>query len=85
MKDLIIFLCISRFNIKEQKAEILKEFFSQNEIKTTKKKKDGKLDLVEVLLISNTEEDDHKDLIELVPDTNEQNRESKLSLLQTTT
>ncbi|CAG8206757.1 unnamed protein product [Penicillium salamii] len=84
-----MFLCTSRFNIEEQKTKILKEFFSQNKIKITKEKKNRKLDLIKILLISNTEENDHKvdykDLIKLISNTNKQNRELELSFLQTIT
>lgn len=85
----MIFLCISRFDIEEQEAKILKEFFSQSEIEAVKEEKDRKLDLVEFLPISDIEEEDHKidneDLIELVLDIVKRDKEPKPSLLQTVT
>lgn len=89
VEDLMMFLCTSRFDMEEQEAEILKEFFSQSEIEAAKEEKDGKLDSVEFLPISDTEEEDHEidneDLIELVPDVVERDKEPEPSLPWTAT
>ncbi|KAJ5751474.1 uncharacterized protein N7511_008439 [Penicillium nucicola] len=73
IEDLMMFLCTSRFDMEEQEAKLLKEFFTWDEIEAAKEEKDGKIDLIEVDLISDTEEqedeidhqDKNQDLIEL--------------------
>lgn len=90
VEDLMMFLCTSRFDMEEQEADILKEFFSQSEIEATKEEKDGKLDSVEFLPISDTEEQDNdevedEDLIELGPELIEQDEGPEPSLPQTAT
>ncbi|CAG8372355.1 unnamed protein product [Penicillium salamii] len=90
MEDLMMFLCTSRFNIEEQEEDLLKEFFSHSEIEATREKKDKKLNSVEFLTISDTEEqdqdkDDDEDLIELDLDAVEQDQQPKPSLPETGT
>ncbi|CRL31174.1 HAT dimerisation [Penicillium camemberti] len=56
IKELILFLCISRFDLKLHEAKELKQFFSLNEIEALREEKDDKLDDVEFEQISDTEE-----------------------------
>ncbi|CAG8305403.1 unnamed protein product [Penicillium salamii] len=56
IEDLMMFLYTSRFNIEEQKKDLLKQFFSHSKIEATKEKKDEKLNSVEFLTISDTKE-----------------------------
>ena len=56
----MMFLCTSRFDLDEQKAEILKEFFSIYKIEAGKEEQDKKLEDIEIELISDTEELDSK-------------------------
>ncbi|KAJ5827774.1 hypothetical protein N7447_004537 [Penicillium robsamsonii] len=56
IKDLMMFLCTSRFNIEEHEAKLLKEYFTWDEIEAAKEEKEGKIDLMEDNLISDTEE-----------------------------
>lgn len=73
IEDLMMFLCTSRFDIEEQEAKLLKEYFTWDEIEAAKEEKDGKIDVIENDLISDTEEqeveidnqDKNRDLIEL--------------------
>ena len=59
--------------IEEQEAKLLKEYFTWDEIEAAKEEKEGKIDLIEDDLISDTEEqeaeiynqDKNQDLIEL--------------------
>lgn len=51
-----MFLCTSRFDLKEKESQQLEKFFSYEEIKAAKEEKDERLDEVEVELISDTEE-----------------------------
>ena len=57
----MIFLCTSRFDLEEQEAKRLEEFFTQDEIEVAKEEKDKRPDGVEVDLISDTEELDKGD------------------------
>lgn len=52
----MMFLCISRFDIEEQEAKLLKKFFSHDEMEAAKEEKDKKLDDIEIEPISDTEE-----------------------------
>ncbi|KAJ5346133.1 hypothetical protein N7452_004137 [Penicillium brevicompactum] len=73
IEDLTMFLCTSRFDIEEQEAKLLKEYFTWDEVEAAKEEKDGKIDVIENDLISDTEEqeveidnqDKNRDLIEL--------------------
>lgn len=56
IKELILFLCTSRFDLKLHEAKELKQFFSLNEIEALREEKDDKLDDVEFEQISDTEE-----------------------------
>ncbi|CAG8404696.1 unnamed protein product, partial [Penicillium salamii] len=90
VEDLMIFLCTSRFDMEEQETDLLKQFFLHSEIEATREEKDRKLDSVEFLTISDTEEQDQnevddKDLIELDLDAIEQDQRSEPSLPQTRT
>lgn len=58
IKELIIFLYISWFDIKEWEVKLLEKFFFYKEIESVKKKKDKKLDKIEIDLINNTKEQD---------------------------
>ncbi|KAJ9476332.1 hypothetical protein VN97_g13223 [Penicillium thymicola] len=69
----MMFLYTSRFDIEEQEAKLLKEYFTWDEIEAAKEEKEGKIDLIEDDLISDIEEqeaeiynqDKNQDLIEL--------------------
>ncbi|KAJ5274016.1 hypothetical protein N7478_009141 [Penicillium angulare] len=73
IEDLMMFLCTTRFDMEEQEAKLLREFFTWDEVETAKEEKDGKIDLIEVDLISDTEEqedeidnqDKHRDIVEI--------------------
>lgn len=58
IKELMMFLCTSSFDIEEQEARLLKKFFSHDEIEAAKEEKDKKLDEGEIDLISDTKEQD---------------------------
>jgi mRNA deadenylase 3'-5' endonuclease subunit Ccr4 len=58
IEELIMFLCTSRFDIKEREAKLLEKFFSYKEMESVKEEKDKNLDEIEIDLISNTEEQD---------------------------
>lgn len=51
-----MFLYITKFDIEEQEAILLKKFFSQDKLKAAKEEREEKLNKIEVDLISNTEE-----------------------------
>lgn len=51
-----MFLCITRFNIEKQEVKFLEKFFSQEKIEIVKEKKDKKLDIVKIKLISDIKE-----------------------------
>ncbi|CAG8360892.1 unnamed protein product [Penicillium salamii] len=90
VEDLMMFLCTSRFDMEEQEEDLLKQFFSHSEIEATREEKDGKLDSVEFLAISDTEEQDQdkgddEDLIELDLDAVEQDQQPEPSLPETRT
>jgi hypothetical protein len=56
IEDLMMFLCTSRFDMEEQEAKLLKEFFSYEEIEAAKEERDDKLNHIEIEPISDTEE-----------------------------
>ena len=58
IKELMIFLCASRFDLEAQEAWELEAFFTVDEIEALKEQKEDKSDDIEVLLISDTEEVD---------------------------
>ncbi|GMF81965.1 unnamed protein product [Aspergillus oryzae] len=58
IKELIMFLCISRFDIEEQETKLLEKFFSHEEMESAKEEKNKKLNEIEIDPISNTEEQD---------------------------
>lgn len=58
IKELMMFLCTSSFDIEEQEARLLEKFFSHDEIEAAKEEKDEKLDEGEIDLISDTKEQD---------------------------
>ncbi|KAJ5903918.1 hypothetical protein N7504_006301 [Penicillium tannophilum] len=60
IKELIMFLCTLRFDIKEKEAKYLEKFFSYIEIEIAKEEKDNKLKEVEFNLISDTKEVDEE-------------------------
>ena len=60
IKEIIMFLCTSRFDLDKQKAEILKEFFSIYKIEAGKEEQDKKLEDIKIELISDTKELDSK-------------------------
>lgn len=52
----MIFLYMSKFDIKEQEAKLLEKFFLYNKLEAAKEERKEKLNKVEVNLISDTEE-----------------------------
>ena len=54
----MMFLYTSRFDLKEQDAKRLKEFFTRDEIEAVREEKDEKHDEIEMEPISDTEEPD---------------------------
>jgi hypothetical protein len=54
----MIFLCTTRFDLEQQEAEHLKEYFTRDKIETRREEKDEKLEYIELDEISDTEEQD---------------------------
>ncbi|KGO51221.1 hypothetical protein PEX1_030960 [Penicillium expansum] len=82
IEELIMFLCTSRFDIKEREAKELERFFSLNEIEAAKEEKDDRLDDIEIDPISDTEELDNRsnNLIDVDEVNKAQDKEDKDSL-----
>lgn len=62
IEEIMMFLCTSRFDLEEQEAEFLKEFFSIYEIEAAKEEKDENLEEVEIGPISDTEEQEDEEV-----------------------
>lgn len=58
IQELMMFLCTSRFDLEEQDAKRLEEFFTRDEIEAAREGKDEKHDEIEMEPISDTEEAD---------------------------
>jgi hypothetical protein len=58
IQELMMFLCTSRFDLEEQDAKRLEEFFTRDEIEAAREEKDEKHDEIEMEPISDTEEPD---------------------------
>ena len=73
IKELILFLCTSRFDLEVQEAKDLKRFFSLNETEALREEKDDKLKDIEIEQISDTEEQakSSRDLIDIHDDKGE--------------
>jgi hypothetical protein len=67
IEELMLFLCVSRFDLEEQQVKELEKFFSLDELEAAKEEKDEKPEEVEVEPISDTEEQDDEsgDLIDI--------------------
>jgi hypothetical protein len=84
VEELMMFLCTTRFDLEQQEAEHLKEYFTRDEIETRREEKDEKLEYIELDEISDTEEQDvgqeeeqHRDDSEpQLPEVNTQQRVS---------
>jgi hypothetical protein len=65
IQELMMFLCTSRFDLKEQDAKRLEEFFTRDEIEAAREEKDEKYDEIMIEPISDTEEPDEleKDVV----------------------
>jgi hAT family C-terminal dimerisation region len=58
IQELMMYLCTSKFDIEDEEATRLAEFFSRDEIEAAKEEKDDKPDEIELDPISDTEEQD---------------------------
>lgn len=58
IQELMMFLCTSRFDLEEQDAKRLEEFFTRDEIEAAREEKDEKHEEIEIEPISDTEESD---------------------------
>jgi hypothetical protein len=82
VEELMMFLCTIRFDLEQQEAEHLKEYFTRDEIETRREEKDEKLEYIELDEISDTKEQDvgqeeeqHRDDSEpQLPEVNTQQR-----------
>lgn len=84
IQELIIFFCISKFDLEKKKTEQLERFFFQDKIEAVKKEKNKKLEKVEIELISNTEKlDNETDKAIEIEETTENYTESNLPVINT--
>ncbi|KAJ5359983.1 hypothetical protein N7517_009174 [Penicillium concentricum] len=58
IQELMMFLCTSKFEIEEEQAVFLQEFFTRDEIEAAKEEKEITTDTVNVDPISDTEEEE---------------------------
>jgi hypothetical protein len=54
----MMFLCATRFDLEEERGELLSEFFTRDEIEAMKEERDEKPDDIDIDPISDTEEQD---------------------------
>jgi hypothetical protein len=82
IQELMMFLCTSRFDLEEQEAKELEQFFSLDEIEALREEKDEKPDDIEIEAISDTEEQDERsdDLIAMDDDAEPQLPENTTQL-----
>lgn len=84
VEELMMFLCTSRFDLEQQEAEHLKEYFTRDEIEMRREEKDEKLEYIELDDISDAgeqdmepeEEQDRDDSEPQLPEINTQQRVS---------
>ncbi|THC87216.1 hypothetical protein EYZ11_013338 [Aspergillus tanneri] len=71
IEEIMMFLCTSRFDLEEQEAKFLKEFFSIYEIEAAKEERDEKLEEIEIESISDTEEQEDDEAVAVIQDYTE--------------
>lgn len=63
IQDLMLFMCTSRFDLKEEQRAMINEYLSYEEVQADREEKDTKAS--ELDPISDNEEDDEGDLIQI--------------------
>lgn len=67
IEEIMLFLCASRFDLKDTEAKQLEKYFTLNEIETSKKQSNENLVNIEIDIISDNEEEEEEEGTEMVP------------------
>jgi hypothetical protein len=66
IEELMMFLCTSRFDLEVEEGKQLEKFYSLEEIEALKEEREEKPDDIDIISISDTEEGDEDEPLDLI-------------------